>query len=97
MNYTKYEAETTVTFSDADRMVNIYSASPVVMRRLDRLCENFPDVYKCIWTEDGGTAKKYTVGDKKYIKFGKPASEAMKQRGRDFAAKMYRNTVEKNA
>lgn len=97
MNYTKYEAETTVTFNDAERMVNIYSASPVVMRRLDKLCENFPDVYKCIWTEDGGTAKKYTVGDKKYIKFGKPASEAMKNHGRDLAAKRLANTMEKNA
>jgi len=75
MGYTRDEQETSIVWDEAEQIAHIYAASPVSMRKLDKLVEEFPDVYKCVWTDKDGSAKKYTVA-KKYIRFGKPASEA---------------------
>lgn len=77
MGYTRDEQETSVVWDEFEQIAHIYAASPVSMRKLDKLVEEYPDVYKCVWTDKDGSAKKYTVA-KKYIRFGKPASEAKK-------------------
>ncbi len=77
MGYTRDEQETSVVWDEFEQIAHIYVSSPVSMRKLDKLVEEFPDVYKCMWTDKDGSAKKYTV-PKKFIRFGKPASEAKK-------------------
>ena len=75
MQYSKQEQETTITWDEQERIAHIYSSSPITIRKLDKLVVQFPDTYSCVWSEPGDTAKKYKV-QPKYIRFGKPASEA---------------------
>lgn len=85
MGYSRSEMETSIVWDDEGKVARIYTASPVSMRKLDKLCETYPSEYKRTWTETDGegrvTAAKYETGCKR-VKFGKPASEAMKARGR---------------
>jgi hypothetical protein len=84
MSISRAEQETSIVWEEEEKIANIYTCSTVTMRKLDKLCEQFPDEYKCIKTIK--YQKKYTV-PARYIRFGKPASEAMKERGRMIAQK----------
>ena len=80
MNYTRAEREVSIVWDEEERTAHLYTASQPTMRKLDKLCEAFPDVYKCVWEEAQGgvvTARKYTF-PAKYVRFGKPPSEAQK-------------------
>lgn len=85
MNYSKAEQETTVVWDEEQKVARIYTASPITLRKLNKLCEACPDEYRQTWTETDKsgrvTAAKYEVAAR-FIKFGKPASEARKEAGR---------------
>lgn len=91
MTYTRAEQETSIVWDEEMKVANIYTASPMSMRKLDKLCEACPDEYRQVWTETDKsgkvTAAKYEVAAK-FIKFVKPASEARKEAGRRAAAAM---------
>lgn len=91
MNYSKAEQETTVVWDEEQKVARIYTASPITLRKLNKLCEACPDEYRQTWTETDKngrvTAAKYEVAAK-YVKFAKPASEARKEAGRRIAAAM---------
>ena len=46
MNYTRAEQETTICWDEEMKVARIYTASHVSMRKLDKLCDAFPDEYK---------------------------------------------------
>ena len=80
MAYSKQEQETTIIMDESEKIAHVYTASPVMMRRLDKMCDEFPDDYVCTWREmtDGrATAARYECG-KKYVKFRRPRSETQK-------------------
>lgn len=85
MGYSRIEQETSIVWNEEDKVAVIYTASPVSMRKLDKLCEEFPEEYHKLWEEEDAdgrvTAAKYQTGCKR-VKFTKPASEAMKAHGR---------------
>ena len=89
MNYSRYEQETSIVWDEDGKVARIYTASPVSIRKLEKLCANYPQEYCRLFAETDGndriTAAKYEVGCK-YIRFGKPASEARKEQGRRIAA-----------
>ena len=91
MAYSRYEQETSIVWDEDGKVARIYTASPISMRKLDRLCEGFPDAFKRVWTEKDAqgnvTAAKYETVCK-LIRFGKPASEAMKEKARRMNEKM---------
>ena len=97
MAYSRGEQETSIVWDEEEKVARIYTASPVSMRKLDRLCEAYPAEYKRTWTEADGegrvTAARYETGCKR-VKFGKPASEAMKARGRLIAGLAAQKRVE---
>ena len=84
MNYTRsrIERETVIRFDEFDRTAHIYTASPAVIRRLDRLAAALPTVYRCIWREDGDTAARFVLSDCRLIRFGRPASDRQKAAAR---------------
>ena len=73
--YSRYEQETIITWNDEEKKACIYASSPITMRKLDKLCSRHPDAYKCIWTEDGGKARKYEVASR-YLSFRAPVIRA---------------------
>lgn len=91
MNYTKVEQETTIVWDEEQKVARIYTASPITLRKLNKLCEVCQDEYRQTWTETDKngkvTAAKYEVAAK-YVKFAKPASEARKEAGRRAVAAM---------
>lgn len=78
---TRAEQETTITWDEEEKIARIYTASPVTMRKLDKLVEEFPDDYQLTQTFINPAAKRYTV-PARYIRFGKPASEARREANR---------------
>lgn len=89
MGYSRMEQETSVVWDEEEKVAHIYTASPVSMRKLDKLCEDYPGEYQKVWEEkdaDGRvTAAKYQTGCKR-VRFVKPASEARIEQGRRIAA-----------
>lgn len=75
------EQETTIRFDPEDKIAHIYTTNPTVIRKMDKLCAEFPDAYRCVRTDPDNLAKWYTC-PASYIRFGKPASEAQKEAAR---------------
>lgn len=73
------ERETLIRWNMAEKSVVIDTADPAVIRRLDKLAVDHPQVYACTRSDETYGAKRYTLCDKRYVRFGKPASEALKE------------------
>ena len=43
-----YEQETIINFNAGEEMATVYTRDPAVMRKLDALVIEFPEVYRCI-------------------------------------------------
>ena len=85
MQFTKYEMETIVNYNEDEAEASIYTASKNVMRKLDNLCERYPDTYRCIDREDYQATYRCPKG---YINFKKPRSAAQVEAARAAASKM---------
>lgn len=72
---TREEQETHITWGSADRTATVYTADPVVIRKLDKLRAEFPDVYECTRFDSICGTRDYTV-PARYVRFAKPASQA---------------------
>lgn len=87
MNYSRAEQETSIVWDEEEKVAHIYTASPVTMRKLDKLCSAHPDEYKKVWEEKAGervTAAKYTAPSG-LVRFRKPTSEAVREAARKAA------------
>ena len=76
------EQETVINFNAEATEAYVYSADPVIMRRLDRLVESNPDHYKMVkeWYVAGEViAKDYIVSNKRLVKFAKPVQYTEEQ------------------
>ena len=76
------ERETLIRWSMEDKAVIIDTAEPAVIRKLDTLAAEFPEVYTCTRADEAYGAKRYTLSDKRYVRFAKPASEARREANR---------------
>ena len=89
MGYSRMEQETSIVWDEEEKVARIYTASPVSMRKLDKLCVDYPAEYVKVWEEKDGegrvTAARYQTGCKR-VKFARPASEARREQGRRIAA-----------
>lgn len=89
MSISREEMETTIVWDEKDKVARIWTASPVTQRKLDKLVEQFPDVYKRTGqtVDKDGTIRWYEV-NQKYIRFAKPPSEARREAGRRNAERL---------
>ena len=101
MSYSLYEQETSIVWDEESKVARIYTASPVSIRKFDKLCAACPDSYKRTWTETDGervTAAKYEV-PAKLIRFGKSLTDEQKQayaeRGKTAAENLARYRAER--
>lgn len=69
-NLTNFERETIINFNDAEKTASIYTCSQSLIRKLDILCEKYPDQYK-LDTMDS-VSKTYTCFNKKLIAIRAP-------------------------
>ena len=59
---TRYEQETIINYNNGDKMISLYTADPVVMKKLDKLVEKYPDAYKLV--KQDSVSKTYEFSKK---------------------------------
>ena len=69
MKLSKYEQETIINFNVAESDAVVFTRDKAVIRKLDSLVNEFPEVYKCIGETD--IDKTYLM-PKKYVSYRKP-------------------------
>ena len=79
---TKYEQETVINFNVAESDAVVFTRDKAVMRKLDALVTELPEVYKCIKVTD--IDKTYSM-PKQYVSYRKPRkiSEELKKQRRE--------------
>lgn len=85
-NLTREEQETHIMWNAATKTATIDTADPAVIRKLDKLTQEHPEAYRITRTDELYGTKWYEV-DARYIRFGKPASEAVREAARAKAQK----------
>lgn len=83
----KQEQETGIMFNAAEHKAWVDTIDPVMIRKLDALCEEFPDVYHFDHEDNWGT-KFYVIDNKRLIRFGRPLTEEQRQKRREHATRM---------
>ena len=79
MELTRLEKETIVNYNEEEPHAEVYTRSALVMRKLDKLCERFPDTYTCI-KRNSEQATYHCPKDR--VSFRPPTSEAQRSAGK---------------
>lgn len=84
--FSKLEMETIVNYNNGEKMAEVYSADPVVIRKLDDLCSRFPEDYECIKRDEWSATYRFS---KKLVQFRTPVhlTEEQKELARQNLAK----------
>ena len=77
MKLTRYEQETIINFNAGDQTATVYTRDPAIMRKVDALVIEFPDIYKCIGETD--IDKTYEM-PKSFVSYRKPRRLSEEQR-----------------
>ncbi|MBE5844471.1 MAG: hypothetical protein E7302_09970 [Butyrivibrio sp.] len=87
MKLSKYEQETIINFNVAESDAVVFTRDKAVIRKLDSLVSEFPEVYKCIGETD--IDKTYSM-PKQYVSYRKPRrlSEEVKKKRREMMKKL---------
>lgn len=92
MKLTRYEQETVVNYNAGEKNATIYTRDRAVMRKLDRLVINFPEIYRQI--EQDGISKTYLC-PKEYVSYRKPRKVSKEQREKARQMMIKRNKAKK--
>ena len=87
---TKYEQETIISFNAGERIATLYTCDNAVMRKLDALVTEYPEIYKCIKETD--ISKTYSM-PKQCVNYRKPRriSEDIKKQRVEMMMKINKN------
>ena len=69
MKLSKYEQETIINFNVAESDAVVFTRDKAVIRKLDSLVNEFPEIYKCLGETD--IDKTYSM-PKQYVSYRKP-------------------------
>lgn len=67
----RIEQETIVNSNNAEKMAEVYTADPVMIRKLDKMVEKYPNTYKVVKQDDESKTYQFP---KKLIRFGAPVT-----------------------
>ena len=96
MALTNIERETIINFNAAEDTAEIYTADPVYIRKLDKLCEQFPDTYKFmadLSAKQCKESKTYSM-PKRLVKFRSPVTREIREEQREALAERLRKARE---
>lgn len=94
----RWEQETIINYNNEEKGASVYTADPVIQRKLDKLVEKYPDDYKLNKVEvinETQSGKFYELSSKKFISFRPPVhmtEEQKKAAAERLAA--YKNSME---
>ena len=77
MNLTKYEQETVINYNAGEQMATVYTADKAVMRKIDALVTEYPEIYRVVSETD--VSKEYSM-PKSYVSYRKPRKISEEQR-----------------
>lgn len=92
MALTNIERETIITFNAAEDTAEVYTADPVYIRKLDKLCEQSPDTYKFMEKLSAKRCKEsktYSM-PKRLVKFRSPITREISEEQRAALAERLR-------
>lgn len=89
---TRSEQETVIVWDAEFRTATIDTADPVTIRKLDKLVAEYPEEYRLVLEDTLYGAKRYEV-PARYIRFGKPASEAQREASRRKSSHLHRENA----
>ena len=89
---TKYEQEAIINFNVGEADAVVFTRDKSVMRKLDALVTEFPEVYKCLKVTD--IDKTYSM-PKKYVKYRKSRriSEKVRKQRREMMSQSYSSDI----
>ena len=76
MKLSRYEQETIVNYNAGEQTATLYTRDKAVMRKLDTLVADFPDIYK--QTGQDEVSKTYSF-PKSYVNYRKPRTVSTEQ------------------
>ncbi len=79
MKLSRYEQETIVNYNAGELTATLYTRDKAVMRKLDTLVADFPDIYKLTGQDE--VSKTYSF-PKSYVSYRKPRAVSTEQRER---------------
>ena len=87
MRLSRQEQETIINFNAGEQIATLYTHDPAVMRKVDALVTEYPDIFKCIGETD--IDKTYSM-PKSRISYRKPRriSEAKREQAREAMKKI---------
>ena len=87
MKFSRYEQETVVNYNAGEQTATVYTRDKTVMRKLDTLVVEFPDIYKLTGQDD--ISKTYSL-PKSYVNYRKPRriSKEQREQAREMMLKM---------
>ena len=77
MKITRYEQETIINFNAEEKTATLYTRDPAVIRKVDALVIEYPDIFKCIGETD--IDKTYEM-PKSVVTYRKPRKLSEEQR-----------------
>lgn len=77
MNLTRYEQEVVINLNADEDMATVYSANPAWIRKMDKLVQEFPEVFRI--KRQTEISKTYEL-PKKLVRIGKPRELSPAQR-----------------
>ena len=90
MKLSRYEQETIVNYNAGEQTATLYTRDKAVMRKLDTLVANFPDIYKL--TGQDKLSKTYSF-PKSPVSYRKPRTVSTKRRERTRQMMIERNKL----
>ncbi len=87
MKLSRYEQETIVNYNAGEQTATLYTRDKTVMRKLDTLVADFPDIYKLTGQDE--ISKTYSF-PKSYVNYRKPRriSTEQKEQARELMLKI---------
>lgn len=79
MKLTRYEMESIINYNAGEQTATLYTRDKAVMRKLDTLAADFPDIYKLTGQDE--VSKTYSF-PKSYVSYRKPRIVSAEQRER---------------
>ena len=96
MALTNIERETIINFNAAEDTAEVYTADPVYIRKLDKLCEQFPETYKRMAGLSNMQCKESATYSmpKRLVKFRSPITREISEEQREALAERLRKARE---
>ena len=77
MKLTRYEQETIINFNAGEQTATLYTRDPVIMRKIDALVTEYPNIFKCIGETD--IDKTYSM-PKSVVTYRKPRKLSLERK-----------------